>query len=58
MNIDNDIYRKWLNAETDDERAELEQAAAMRNGLKEAFEFLGRPAYPVQPVVSSEDIEF
>lgn len=57
MHIDNDIYRKWLDAETDDERAELERAAASRNEIKEAFAFLGRPANPVQVTVS-EDIDF
>lgn len=58
MNIDNDIYRKWLEAETDEDRAGLEAAAKNRNEIYAAFEFLGNPVNPLRQNAQAEDIDF
>ena len=58
MNIDPDLYHLWLDAETDEEFTELENAAAKRNEIRDAFAFLGRPANPDYYNVSAEEVGF
>lgn len=58
MNIDPDIYRKWLNAETDEERAILERAAENRNEIKDALASVFRPVNSDYFNVSTDEVGF